>query len=662
MFSKILIANRGEIAARVIRTAKAMGMGTVAVYSDADRNGLHVGLADQAVHLGPAPAARSYLSIDALLAACRDTGAEAVHPGYGFLAESPRFAAALEQAGITFIGPPARAMEIMGDKIASKRFAAAAGVPTVPGHAGVILDGEEAVRIAREIGYPVMIKAAAGGGGKGMRIARSDRDVREGFQSAASEALAAFADGRVFIEKFIAEPRHIEIQILADRHGGVIHLGERECSIQRRNQKVIEEAPSPAVDEALRARMGAEAVALARAVGYESAGTVEFITDGGGGFYFLEMNTRLQVEHTVTELVTGIDLVAEMIRIAAGEKLAIGQDDVGLDGWAIEARVYAEDPARGFLPSVGRLVRYRPPAEGVRNGLTIRNDTGVEEGGVITVHYDPLMSKLCAHGPTREAARGHMLDALDRFEVAGIESNIAFLSAVLDHPRWRAGRLSTQFIDEEFAGGFAGAGPAGAALDDLVAVAATADHLGRHRLVNGHGAAGSARGRERVVLIDGAPHEVRVDGVGGRVSVWRGGKATSIETTWRPGALTFEGLVDARPFACQLRPRPGGMRIIHRGLLADARVLSPREARLAALMPPKARTDTSCRLVCPMPGTVVSLAVAEGQEVRTGEALCVVEAMKMENILRAERDATVRRILASPGDSLAVDAIIMEFE
>jgi len=663
MFAKILIANRGEIACRVIRTARAMGIATAAVYSDADRNALHATLADEAVRIGSAPAARSYLSIDAVIAAARAVGADAVHPGYGFLSENPGFAAALADAGITFIGPGARAMEIMADKIAAKRFAAEAGVSTVPGHHGVVESADEAARIAGEIGYPVMIKAAAGGGGKGMRVAASAAEAREGFSAAASEARSSFGDARVFVEKLVAEPRHIEIQVLADGHGNIVHLGERECSIQRRNQKVIEEAPSPAVDGRLRRAMGAQAIALARAVGYVSAGTVEFIADAAGRFYFLEMNTRLQVEHTVTEMITGLDLVEQMIRIAAGERLAISQKDVRFNGWAIEARVYAEDPARNFLPSTGRLVRYRPPAEGSAGGLTIRNDTGVEEGSTITVHYDPLIAKLCCHGPSRGMAAEHLLRALDCFTICGVEHNVAFLAALLGHPRWREARLTTHFIDEEFGGGFAGAAATPETLKVLIALAAVTDHLSRRRAkLNGARALPEPRRGERVVAARGEAHVVSVVPSQAGLTVTVAGEPVQIATEWRPGDLTIVAVVDGEPLSAQFRPRPGAMLITHRGASLDARVMSRREADLAARMPQKTPPDMSRYLVCPMPGTVISLAVEEGQPVKSGEALCIVEAMKMENILRAERDGRVARILASPGDSLAVDAIIMEFE
>ena len=481
MFKKILIANRGEIACRVIKTARAMGIKTVAVYSDADRDALHVEMADEAVHIGPAAAAQSYLVIDNIIEAARRTGAEAVHPGYGFLSEREAFPVALAKAGVVFIGPNPKAIAAMGDKIESKKAAALAKVSTVPGYLGEIADVAQATRIADEIGYPVMIKASAGGGGKGMRIAHSKAEVADGFTSSRNEAKASFGDDRVFIEKFIVSPRHIEIQVLGDKHGNVVHLGERECSIQRRNQKVIEEAPSPLLDEATRRAMGEQAVALAKAVGYDSAGTVEFVAGQDRSFFFLEMNTRLQVEHPVTELVTGIDLVEQMIRVAAGEKLAFKQSDVKLKGWAVESRIYAEDPYRGFLPSIGRLVKYRPPREGTANGVTVRNDTGVGEGGEISMYYDPMIAKLVTHASTRVAAIDAQAEALDAFRIDGIQHNIPFLTALMQHPRWRAGTISTGFIKEEYPDGFKPREPKGAELELLAGIAASIDHLNNNR-------------------------------------------------------------------------------------------------------------------------------------------------------------------------------------
>ncbi|MDQ0474414.1 acetyl-CoA carboxylase biotin carboxylase subunit [Labrys wisconsinensis] len=670
MFKKILIANRGEIACRVIKTARRMGIATVAVYSEADRDALHVEMADEAVAIGPAPAAQSYLVIDRIVEACRATGAEAVHPGYGFLSEREAFAEALAAAGIVFIGPNARAIAAMGDKIESKKAAAAAGVSTVPGHLGVIADAAEAVRIADDIGYPVMIKASAGGGGKGMRIARSAAEVEEGFRLARSEAKSSFGDDRVFVEKFIVEPRHIEIQVLGDKHGNVIHLGERECSIQRRNQKVVEEAPSPLLDAATRARMGAQAVALAKAVDYDSAGTVEFVVGQDKTFFFLEMNTRLQVEHPVTELVTGIDLVEQMIRVAAGETLALTQKDVGLHGWAIESRVYAEDPTRGFLPSIGRLTTYRPPAERHDKGVTVRNDTGVFEGGEISIHYDPMIAKLCTHAPSRGAAIDAMAEALDAFAIEGIRHNIPFVAALMRHPRWREGRLSTGFIAEEFPGGFALEAPTGALALRLAAVAAAIDHVQnqRKRRISGQFAwRPVVFDRERVVVLAGAAVDVEVDEAQGDIQVTFPGKGGGagelrmVRSAWKPGEPVWHGLVDGEAASVLARPILNGIALSHRGFSAEARVYTRREAELARLMPVKLAADSGRALLCPMPGLVRSIDVVVGQAIKAGETLCVVEAMKMENVLRAERDATVKTIRAKPGDSLAVDAVIMEF-
>jgi propionyl-CoA carboxylase alpha chain len=664
MFSKILIANRGEIACRVIKTARRMGIKTVAVHSEADTLALHVEMADEAVPIGPAAAAQSYLSIEKIIAACKKTGAEAVHPGYGFLSENAAFPKVLEAAGIVFIGPNAGAIEAMGDKIASKKAAAKAGVSTVPGHLGVIESEDEAVKIAGKIGYPVMIKASAGGGGKGMRIAHSVGEVREGFSRARSEAKSSFGDDRVFIEKFIVNPRHIEIQVLGDKHGHVIHLGERECSIQRRNQKVIEESPSPLLDAKTRKAMGDQAVALAKAVKYDSAGTVEFVAGQDRSFYFLEMNTRLQVEHPVTELVTGIDLVEQMIRVAAGQKLKLAQKDVKQKGWAIESRLYAEDPSRNFLPSTGRLVKYKPPRERAEHGVTIRNDTGVYEGGEISIHYDPMIAKLCSHAPDRATAIGAMTEALDEFIVDGIQHNIGFLSAIMANARWRKGALSTGFIAEEFPGGFTGSVLTPDLRDRLAAVAVYADHIDNKRRrriggqMNGKAVKFSA---ERVVKLGDAwiKGGIRQDnGTGAIIAI---GKDHEVVTDWTPGAPLWRGLIDGEPVTMQMRRIVNGYRLSHHGITLDAQVFSPREAELARLMPAKKAVDTSKKLLCPMPGLVVSIAVSEGQEVKAGEALAIVEAMKMENILRAERDGTVKAIKAKTGDSLAVDAVIMEF-
>jgi propionyl-CoA carboxylase alpha chain len=669
MFKKILIANRGEIACRVIKTAQCMGITTVAVYSDADRNALHVEMADEAVHIGPAAASQSYLDGDRIIEACKKTGAEAVHPGYGFLSENSAFCTALEKQGVVFIGPKPKAIKAMGDKIESKKFANEAKVNTVPGHIGIIQDADEAETIADEIGYPVMIKASAGGGGKGMRIAWDRKEVRDGFDRARSEAKNSFGDDRVFIEKFVVEPRHIEIQVLADAHGNAIHLGERECSIQRRNQKVVEEAPSPFLDAATRKAMGEQAVALAKAVEYQSAGTVEFIVDKDRNFFFLEMNTRLQVEHPVTELVTGIDLVEQMIRVAAGEKLAIKQADVKLTGWAVESRLYAEDPYRNFLPSIGRLTRYRPPEEGKQDGVTIRNDTGVVEGSEISMFYDPMIAKLCTHAPTRIEAVDAMSEALDSFLVDGIEHNIPFLSSLMRHPRWREGRLSTGFIAEEYPEGFKPADPDAQERAVLAAVGVTSELLRRDRLdsLNGRVAPHSGRlKREWVAKIgtDYVPVSIVEDTASSAIDftlVVDGGDPLAVRSDWRPGDMIWHGMVGDERVNAQMRPILNGMRIAWRGLSAEVRVMLPHTAELDRLMPVKLPPDTSKMLLCPMPGLVVSIGVSEGQEVKTGETLAVVEAMKMENVLRAERDLVVEKINAKPGDSLAVDAVIMEF-
>ena len=666
MFEKILIANRGEIACRVMRTARRMGIATVAVYSEADVDALHVTLADEAIAIGPAPAAESYLVIDRIVAAARESGAEAVHPGYGFLSENRAFAEALEAAGIVFIGPGVAAIAAMGDKIESKKLAAEAGVNTIPGHPDVIADAEEAVKIAGAIGYPVMIKASAGGGGKGMRVARDEDAVAEGFRAAASEAKSSFGDERVFIEKFIEEPRHIEIQVLADGQGNVIHLGERECSIQRRHQKVIEEAPSPFLDAETRVAMGAQAVALARAVDYRSAGTVEFIVDRDRDFYFLEMNTRLQVEHPVTELVTGLDLVEQMIRVAAGEPLTVAQDAVPLDGWAIEGRIYAEDPFRGFLPSVGRLTHYRPPEE----SATLRIDTGVEEGSEISVYYDPMIAKLIVHGADREAAIVALRQALDAFHIRGVSHNISFLTAIIAHPRFAAGNLSTDFIATEYPDGFSGADLPHDDTATLVAVAATVhrryaarDATVTGRMVDadmpGHDA---VHGGDWVVILDGEHHPVTLTPAVEGYDVRHGEDRHVVRTNWVIGEVLFYGTVDDRPVCVQVERDGPGYRLIHAGAETRALVLNPRAAALAAQMPVKAPPDLSNFLLSPMPGLLMSLAVTVGQQVKAGETLAVVEAMKMENVLRAERDGVVAALHAQPGNSLAVDQAILEFE
>ncbi|WP_069307423.1 acetyl-CoA carboxylase biotin carboxylase subunit [Methylobrevis pamukkalensis] len=670
MFSKILIANRGEIACRVIRTARRMGIRTVAVFSDADRDALHVAQADEAVHIGPPPAAQSYLLIDRIVAACKQTGAEAVHPGYGFLSERAAFPRALEAEGIVFIGPNPGAIDAMGDKIESKKFAAAAKVSTVPGNLDVIESIDEAVRISDGIGYPVMMKASAGGGGKGMRIAWNAQEVAEGFARAKSEAASSFGDDRMFIEKFIVNPRHIEIQLLGDKHGNVIYLGERECSIQRRNQKVIEEAPSPLLDEATRKAMGEQSVALAKAVGYDSAGTVEFVAGQDRSFFFLEMNTRLQVEHPVTELVTGIDLVEQMIRVAAGEKLSITQADVTLTGWAVESRVYAEDPYRNFLPSTGRLVRYVPPAEGEEDGVTVRNDTGVVEGAEISMFYDPMIAKLVTHAPTRIEAIDAQAKALDAFLIDGIQPNIPFLTALMQHPRWREGRLSTGFIAEEFPDGFTGLSPDEDTKRVLASAAIAMDLVRRERLDNLDGRLRPSSGKWRenwVVRLDREMVPVRVpEGFAAvpieiDVAVGEGASPVTVTSDWRPGDPLWRGRIGRDEVVVQVRTATSGVLLSHAGVTLFARVMTPEIARLDALMPVKVPPDLSRFLLCPMPGLVVSIAVAEDQEVKAGEVLAVVEAMKMENVLRAERDGKVAKINAKPGDSLAVDAVILEF-
>ncbi len=661
MFKKILIANRGEIACRVIRTARRMGIATVAVYSEADADALHVREADEAVAIGPAPALESYLDIARVVKAARETGADAVHPGYGFLSENPAFAEALQAAKITFIGPPKAAIAAMGDKIASKRLAISARVKTVPGHNEALADPDAAVKFARRIGYPVIIKAAAGGGGKGMRIARSDAEVREGLVSARNEARSAFADERVFLEKYIAEPRHIEIQILGDNHGNLVHLGERECSIQRRHQKVIEEAPSPFLDAKTRRAMGEQALAIARAVGYRSAGTVEFIVDAKRNFYFLEMNTRLQVEHPVTELTTGIDLVEAMIRVAAGEKLAFRQQDIKLNGWAIEARVYAEDPFRKFLPSAGRLVRYVPPAA---NGTRVRVDSGVVEGGEVPLYYDPMIAKLITSGEDRGAAIAAMRAALDAFYIRGLSHNIPFLAALMAHPRFVEGRLSTGFIAEEFGESYA---PGPAPREALLLLAAVAAVLRRRESERECRIAGQLPGHEAkppasfAVILGQAPHAAAIVPAEGGYDVTVEGEVQAVRGSWGSADPLFACTVNGRPLTVQVERVRAGYRLSHGGLQLDARVLSPEAAKHLAAMPAKAAVDSSRTLMSPMPGLLVSLAVTVGQEVKAGETLAVVEAMKMENILRAERDGTVAKLHAKPGDSLAVDQAILEF-
>jgi propionyl-CoA carboxylase alpha chain len=673
MFKKILIANRGEIACRVIKTARKMGIATVAVYSDADRNALHVKMADEAVHIGPPPAAESYIVIDKIMEAIKQTGAEAVHPGYGFLSENKLFAQALDKAGIAFIGPPAGAIEAMGDKITSKKLAKEANVSTVPGYMGLIEDADEAVKISNEVGYPVMIKASAGGGGKGMRIAWDDEQAREGFQSSKNEAAASFGDDRIFIEKFVTQPRHIEIQVLGDTHGNCIYLGERECSIQRRNQKVVEEAPSPFLDEKTRKAMGEEAVALAQAVDYCSAGTVEFIVDGDKNFYFLEMNTRLQVEHPVTELITGVDLVEQMIRVANGETLELRQKDVKLNGWAIESRLYAEDPYRGFLPSIGRLTRYRPPQEtesytpGVLpDAPVVRNDTGVFEGGEISMFYDPMIAKLCTWAPTRNAAIEEMRIALDRFEVEGIGHNLPFLSAVMDHPKFVSGDMTTAFIEEEFPEGFQGVALDEATLRKIAACAAAMYRVGEIRDARVSGRMGNherAVGSDWVISLGELDFETVIDADREGATVRFGdGISHRVASDWVPGNPLAVLDVDGEPLVAKVAPEPGGFRMRHRGAELNVKVQTPRAFELSKHMLEKVAPDTSKFLLCPMPGLVVALNVGAGDAVEEGQALCTIEAMKMENVLRAEKKGTVSKVNADVGASLAVDEIIMEFE
>jgi len=660
VFEKILIANRGEIACRVIKTARRMGIKTVAVYSEADRDALHVRMADDAVLIGPPPASESYLQQERILQACKDTGARAVHPGYGFLSENPGFSELLEASGITFIGPGARAIEAMGDKITSKKLADEAGVNTIPGFTGVLRDADHAVEVAAGLGYPVMLKATAGGGGKGMRIARNEDECRDGFKRASNEARSSFGDDRLFLEKFIQEPRHIEVQVLADRHGNVIHLHERECSLQRRHQKVIEEAPSPFLDARTRKKMGKQAVALARAVDYQSAGTVEFIVDSERNFFFLEMNTRLQVEHPVTELITGLDLVELMIRVAAGERLPLTQDEVALDGWAIEARVYAEDPFRNFLPSVGRLVYFNPPPE--EDG--VRVDTGVYEGGKISMFYDPMIAKLVTRGADREEARKRMRSALDRFLVRGVASNLSFLAALMTHPRFVSGQVSTNMIADEYPGGFH---PADLPPQDPAVIIAVAAFMMRGYRTRAARIAGQLRGHELkvlddwVVVIDNTFHPVTVTPNDGGHDVTYEGETYEVRSDWIFGRHLFEGTINGEEVCMQVERVGMLFRLFHGGSQTELVVLPPKAAELLRLMPVKAPPDMSKFVLSPMPGLLVSLAVKEGDTVSAGQELAVIEAMKMENTLRAERDGVVARIIIQAGASLAVDDKIMEF-
>ncbi|WP_417621832.1 acetyl-CoA carboxylase biotin carboxylase subunit [Parasphingorhabdus sp.] len=656
MFKKILIANRGEIACRVIRTAQKMGIKTVAVYSDADARSPHVKMADEAVHIGPSPAAESYLIADKIIAACKETGAEAVHPGYGFLSERASFVEELEKNNIAFIGPPPNAIAAMGDKIESKKLAEKAGVSVVPGHIGEIDDTEHAVKIATDIGYPVMMKASAGGGGKGMRLAWNEKDVREGFEATKREGLASFGDDRVFIEKFIEQPRHIEIQVLGDKHGNVIYLGERECSIQRRHQKVVEEAPSPFVDPEMRKKMGEQAVALSQAVGYYSAGTVELIVGADKSFYFLEMNTRLQVEHPVTEYITGLDLVEQMIRVAYGEKLPLTQDEVKLTGWAVENRVYAEDPYRGFLPSTGRLVKYRPPE--AEEG--IRVDDGVAEGGEVSIFYDPMIAKLITYGETRIEAIDRQIDALNRFELQGPGHNIDFLSALMQHERFREGNITTNFIAEEYPDGFHGAPASDELLSNLAAIgafAATAHADRARRVDNQLGKRLDAPSEwevkigDKIMTVSVSEEEIAVDGA-----------AIDLSTEYTPGDSLILAEIAGKPLSVKITKTADGFALNSHGATHRARILPAHVSQHAVHMIEKIPPDLSKYLLCPMPGLLVALHVGEGDSVVEGQPLAVVEAMKMENILRAEKNGVVKSVEAAQGDSLAVDAVILELE
>ena len=683
MFKKLLIANRGEIACRIIKTARRMGIATVAVYSEADREALHVSLADEAVLLGPAPSRESYLVVDKIIAACKQTGAQAVHPGYGFLSENESFARLVEEQGIVFIGPKHYSIAAMGDKIASKKLATQAQVNTIPGWNEAIETPERAVEIARDIGYPVMIKASAGGGGKGLRVAANDKEAFEGFSSCRNEARNSFGDDRVFIEKYVEETRHIEIQVLGDAHGNVLYLNERECSIQRRHQKVIEEAPSPFISDATRRAMGQQAVALARAVNYQSAGTVEFVVGKDQSFYFLEMNTRLQVEHPVTECITGLDLVEQMIRVAAGEKLAFSQDQVRRDGWAIECRINAEDPFRGFLPSTGRLVHYQAPAATMLAGQPmpaeggVRVDTGVQEGGEIPMYYDSMIAKLIVHGRDRAQAIARMREALDAFVVRGISSNIPFQAALLAHPRFVSGDFNTGFIAEHFGRGFRAED---VPHDDPLFLVALAAFVRRKARARAAGISGQLPGHgvkdapDLVVVVLGEAgaqehHPVRIthyDAALGRAEVLVGAASYVLQSPTRLGEILMTGQCNGRPFFAQVERgpsnRPLAMRLAHNGLRIEALVLAPRAAELLRWMPHKAPPDLSRFLLSPMPGLLVKLSVKPGQTVRAGERLATIEAMKMENILTATQDGTVAELLAAEGSSLAVDQPILSFQ
>lgn len=662
MFDKILIANRGEVAVRIIRTARRLGIKTVVVYSEADRDSLAVDMADESVFIGPAPAAQSYLVIDKIVDAARKTGAQAIHPGFGFLSEKAEFADRLLAEKITFIGPNPHAIRAMGDKIESKKAAQEAGVSCVPGFIGEIEGVEHAVQISEEIGYPVMIKASAGGGGKGIRVAFNKQDVLEGFPAVRAEAKGAFGDDRIFIEKFVTAPRHIEIQVMGDKHGNVVHLFERECSIQRRNQKVVEEAPSPLLDEKTRMAMGEQAVALAKAVDYDSAGTVEFVASGADkSFYFLEMNTRLQVEHPVSEMITGLDLVEQMIRVAAGEKLAFKQKDLKIKGWAIESRIYAEDPYRNFLPSVGRLRTYSAPAEGRSGDITLRNETGVREGDEISMFYDPMIAKLVTHGPTRIAAIDAQAAALDQFLIDGIADNIPFLGAVMEEKDFRKGDFTTAYIKDKFPQGFEGVPPTKAQENLLIAVAAFARAFTAKRAGQTSGRiSDTVDRRDWVVILDKSHHSVEVDLDGNGASVVIDGKANRLDTPARPGARIIEGKFNGAPFSVKLKAAPEGYTLRLRGVTARAIVASPRAAELYKKIPEKQKADTSKLIVSPMPGLVISIDAKPGQEVKSGEGVAVVEAMKMQNIIRAERDGVVAKVNVAAGASVAADEIMIE--
>ncbi|MCZ4298349.1 acetyl-CoA carboxylase biotin carboxylase subunit [Henriciella marina] len=665
MFEKILIANRGEIAVRVIKTCRRLGIKTVVVYSDADAGSMAVEMADETVHIGPSPAAESYLVMDKIVDAVKQTGAQAVHPGFGFLSENPEFAKRLEKEGIAFVGPNPHAIEAMGDKISSKNLAAEAGVSTVPGHMGLIEDTKEAVKVSNDVGYPVMIKASAGGGGKGIRVAYNDKEVEEGFPAVKAEAKASFGDDRIFIEKFIEQPRHVEIQIMGDKHGNCVYLFERECSIQRRNQKVIEEAPSPLLDEATRKKMGEQAVALAKAVDYDSAGTVEFVASGvDKSFYFLEMNTRLQVEHPVTEMITGVDLVEQMLRSAYGEKLALKQDELKINGWAIESRVYAEDPYRKFLPSIGRLRRFHPPAEGELGEGVVRMDSGVREGDEISMFYDPMIAKLVTHGKDRDTALDTQASALDRFHIEGIQDNIPFVAAVMDEKRFRSGDITTAYIKDEFPDGFDGVEPTDRQRLYLTVTAAYVHGVFARRAeqISGRMSEPEAARKDWVVILDKHHQDIELELGDDSAKVSIDGKTHLLETEWKPGTHLLEGTIDGEPFAVKFADKTEGYLLRHRGVAVRALVCTPLTAKMLERLPEKPKPDTSKLIISPMPGLVVSVDVEVGQQVEEGEAVCIVEAMKMQNIIRAEATGTVKTINVGAGDSVAADEIMVEFE